>query len=93
MTDASVQMEARRLALRWFRARFGANHPLPTKENSGLARVRLFEALTRSAVEEVQKARAAQAIGKLYIPVRPNFTLGDHFRSLLQRVTRYMGGR
>lgn len=93
MTDADIQMEARRLALRWFRGRFGDDHPLPTRENSGLARVRLFEAMTRSAVEELQKVRAAQAIGKLYIPVRPNLTLGDHFRSLLRMVTRYMGGR
>lgn len=93
MTDAEIQMEARKLALRWFRARFGPDHPMPTRENSGLARVRLFEALTRSASEELQKVRAARAVGKLYIPVRPNFTLGDHFRSLLRMVTRYMGGR
>lgn len=93
MTDAENQMEARRLALRWFRARFGADHPVPTRENSGLARIRLFEALTRSATEELQKVRAARAVGKHYTPVRPNFTLGDHFRSLLRMVTRRTGGR
>lgn len=93
MKDAGLEMEARELALSWLRARLGADHPLPNAGNSGRAKLRLFESLTQTAREELLKARAAQAVGKRYVPVRPNFTIGDHMASLLRMVTRYMGGK
>jgi hypothetical protein len=88
-TDPSLETEARRLALRWFRAKFGANHPEPTPATSSRARMRLYESLITTAREEMLKVRAAQAVGKRYAPQRPNYTLGDYIKSLLRMVTNY----